>query len=310
MPSDPIPNSLINLGELSKPATVLIEKISNAVGGICQPWQMKRVAKAEAEIAIVKTQTEIQVTGLQRRAMQRFFEEEARHQENIEDITAQALPQLNEGSKPETMENDWISNFFEKSRIVSDKEMQGLWARVLAGEANAPASYSKRTVNFLSDLDKSDARMFAALLGFTVIIGGPTPVVFDSENTIYNSAGVNFSAVNHLESIGLISFNSLSGYQKLGLPEEFLLTYFGAPIPMRIRNEPRNLEIGQVLLTSIGQELAHIVDAHPVDGFLAYLTEKWKAHMPPSSPMPTTPAAAKQVGSTLPAGCKVSSLES
>ena len=78
MPSDPVSNSLINLGELSKPATVFIEKISNAVGGICQPWQMKRVAKAEAEIAITKAQTEIQVTGLQRRAMQRFFEEEAR----------------------------------------------------------------------------------------------------------------------------------------------------------------------------------------------------------------------------------------
>ena len=300
MPSDPVSNSLINLGELSKPATVFIEKISNAVGGICQPWQMKRVAKAEAEIAITKAQTEIQVTGLQRRAMQRFFEEEARHQQNIEDITAQAVPQLDEGSKPETMEDDWISNFFEKSRIVSDKEMQALWARVLAGEANAPASYSKRTVNFLSELDKKDANMFAALLGFTVIIGQPMPVVFDSENAIYNGAGVNFITLRQLESIGLISFDNLSGYQRQGLPEKFLLAYFGAPIPMEMRNEPRNLELGKVLLTSVGQELARIVDARPVDGFLAYLTEKWKAHMPPAPPVPTAPAAAKQVGSTLP----------
>ena len=37
------------------------------------------------------------------------------------------------------MEEDWIANFFDKCRIVSDSEMQSLWARVLAGEANALA---------------------------------------------------------------------------------------------------------------------------------------------------------------------------
>ena len=31
------------------------------------------------------------------------------------------------------MEADWITHFFEKSRIDSDEEMQELWARVLGG---------------------------------------------------------------------------------------------------------------------------------------------------------------------------------
>ena len=44
--------------------------------------------------------------------------------------------------------------------------MQILWARVLAGEANAPGTYSKRTVNLLSDFDKSDAELFTKLCGF------------------------------------------------------------------------------------------------------------------------------------------------
>jgi hypothetical protein len=42
-------NSIINLGELAKPATVLVEKIADAVGGLARPWQIKRVAEAEAE---------------------------------------------------------------------------------------------------------------------------------------------------------------------------------------------------------------------------------------------------------------------
>jgi hypothetical protein len=35
--SDNFESSLINLGELSKPATVLVEKISEAVGGVFKP---------------------------------------------------------------------------------------------------------------------------------------------------------------------------------------------------------------------------------------------------------------------------------
>ena len=88
-------NSIVNLGELSKPADTLIKKISNAVGGIFKPYQIERVAKAEAKADLIKAQTEIQITDLHRRAMCRFVEEEANRQNNIESITAKTLPQLN-----------------------------------------------------------------------------------------------------------------------------------------------------------------------------------------------------------------------
>ena len=41
--------SIIKAGDLSKPANTLIEKIADAVGGYFKPFQIKRVAKAEAE---------------------------------------------------------------------------------------------------------------------------------------------------------------------------------------------------------------------------------------------------------------------
>ena len=51
-------NSLINLGNLSKPADTLIKKVSDAVGGLFAPYQVKRMAKAEAEAAMIKEQSE------------------------------------------------------------------------------------------------------------------------------------------------------------------------------------------------------------------------------------------------------------
>src|SRR5712692_1338799 len=168
-----------NLGDLTKPATVLIEKISDAVGGVFKPFQIVRVAKAEAEAELIHARAQIQVSDLQRRAMQRFLVEEAKRQSNIESITQKALPLLDEKASPQNVEDDWITNFFEKSRIISDEQMQRLWSGVLAGEANSPGTFSKRTVNLLADLDKGDAELFMRLCSFDwVIVDEVVPLVY------------------------------------------------------------------------------------------------------------------------------------
>ena len=194
-------NPLANIGDLTKPATVLIEKISDAVGGIFKPYQLVRVAKAEAEAERIRAEAQIQITDLQRRAMYRFLQEEARKQANIEGITQRALPLLEDHASPENVANDWITNFFDKSRIVSDEEMQQLWSRVLAGEANSPGAFSRKTVNLLADLDKGDAELFTKLCGFGWMIGNVVPLIFDVEAPIYNGQGINFNSVSHLESL-------------------------------------------------------------------------------------------------------------
>ena len=121
-----ISNALINFGDLAKPANTLIEKISDAGVGIAAPGQIKRVAKAEAEATVIKAEAEakvavieghaqIEITDLHRRAARRWIEEEAQQQQNMEDVTAKALPLLNENADPNSMDNDWIVNFFDKS---------------------------------------------------------------------------------------------------------------------------------------------------------------------------------------------------
>lgn len=274
-------NSLINLGDISKPADTLIKKVSKAVGGVFEPYQIKRVAKAKAEAAVIMAQTEIQITELHRRAMHRFIEEEAQKQKNIEDITSQAIPHLAERTDAEKMDDDWVTNFFDKSRIVSDNEMQGLWARVLAGEANIPGTYSKRTVNYLGDLDKADADLFSKLCGFGWAIGIVVPLIFDVKAEIYGKHGINFNTLIHLESIGLIQFDNLAGFTRLELPKKFPVFYYCQPLLLEMKNETNNeLELGHVLLTKVGQELAPICGSKPVEGFMEYVKERWKANLP------------------------------
>lgn len=278
--SDGTSNSIVSFGDLAKPADTLIKKVSKAVGGIFSPYQIKRIAKAEAEAAIIRTEAGIQITDLHRRAMHRFIEEEAQRQNNIELIANKALPQLEAASDASKMEGDWVTNFFDKSRIVSDSEMQDLWARVLAGEANAPGSYSKRTVNFLGGLDKADAELFSKLCGFGWVIGNVVPLMFDVQAEIYNQHGVDFNSLSHLESIGLIKFNNLGEFTRLKLPKQVNVFYYGTPLLLEMPNDSENqLEVGNVMLTKTGQELAPICNSRSVPGFFDYVKEKWSRYL-------------------------------
>ena len=195
------------------------------------PWQIKRVAEAKieaahsaAEVAHIEAHSEIEVADLRQRAAQRRIEEDTRHQKNMEGITAKAIPHLNEEAKPDAMEDDWVANFFDKCRTVSDSDMQSLWARVLASEANAPSTYSKRTVNFIAELDKSEAELFTKLCGFGWQIDDFIPLVFDEKAEIYNRHGINLDTWQiTLRVLGLFNFNLLVSCGPI-FPKDFLRT--------------------------------------------------------------------------------------
>jgi hypothetical protein len=270
--------SLAPLGDLSKPANTLIEKISDAIGGIFKPSQIRRVARAEADADMIHAATQIEITELQRRALHRFILEEARKQDNIESITSKALPEVSAEATPESVEDDWIVNFFDKCRLISDEQMQTLWARVLSGEANSPGQFSKRTVDLLASLDKADADAFTKLCSFAFFIGDVVPLIYDVEAEIYKDHGINFTVLTHLDSIGLLRFDALAGFVRRGFAQKGFTHYYGQRVWIEFQQPANNtLDLGHVLLTKTGQQLAPICGSAARDGFVEYVREKWRA---------------------------------
>ena len=272
-------NSPINLGDLTKPVNTLVEKVSNAVGILYEPRRIRKAAEAEVDAAITKAQAEIEITDFQRRAAQRRIVEDMRHQKHMEDIIDKAIPHVDENAAPENMDDDWITNLFEKCRIVSDAEMQSLWARVLATEANTPGTLSKRTVNFLSDFDKNDAELFTAFCGFCWEVETITPLVVDFNAEIYNKHGIYFDTLNHLDAIGVIRFDS-SSLRLKKVPR--VMSYYGKRLDLIIPEGiiDAGFYIGYALLTPIGQELFLICGSQPVDGFYEYVKEQLNIYLP------------------------------
>lgn len=193
----------------------------------------------------------------------------------MENITGLALPLLNEDARPDSMEDDWIVNFLAKGRIVSNEEMQTLWARILAGEANAPGSYSKRTVNILSDFDKSDAELFGVLCGFVWRFSeDPQPLVFNYRDSIYRDHGLKYHDLQHLESVGLISFNDRSYAFHFFEGENPVISYYGRSLTLDASHIGTDFSVGHVLLTRFGAELVGICGGEEVQGFYKYALDQ------------------------------------
>lgn len=296
-------------------AVALINKIGDACGWLAAPHQVGRMAKAEAEAAKIRAaldievddlkrraalmaeanaiaakiraESDIEIAALRQRAALRSVAEEMTRQANMESIIWKALPHLTGDASPGNMGNDWVVNFFDRCRNVSDDEMQELWARLLAGEANNPGSFSRRAVNLMADLDTELARLFATYCRFVVQIGGGhTPVIILDEQrdlpAIYTENGMDYNALVELSSIGLITLGFVSSlpmtveHPIIEMPESVTLTYGGQSARLLCPNG--RITTGFAIFTPVAEQLASLcLPAEPIDGLFEFVCEHWEA---------------------------------
>ncbi|TGK38486.1 DUF2806 domain-containing protein [Leptospira gomenensis] len=269
-------SNMINLGEVSKPVTVLIEKISNAVGIIYEPTRIRRNARAEADALKIRATAEVEMHDIQKRAIERLIGEEVKRQENIEAIIDKAIPEIKESAEPENIDQDWLMNFFDKAKLITTEEMQSLWSKVLSSESNKPGSFSKRTVNFLSSLEKKDAELFTRLMSFSINLSPRRVFIYNEYDEEVKQCGILYSHLAHLETIGLIKYSSI-GFSINIMLDSIPIPYFEKLMFMDFPTDQlRNFDLGKVVLTETGLELSRICYSIPNDTAIDYLLKKWQ----------------------------------
>ena len=275
--------SLMHIDIDGKAAETLIKESSRGVEGLYRPRQILKLAKANAAAALIAAKSEIEISEIRQRAWYRLKGEAIREQHNLEKIAARTTPLLSEGATADALDDDWFANFRNHARLVSSEEMQGVWARVLAGEINRPGTFSRRAINALVDLDQRDCNLFTKLCGFCwCIIDQNIPLIYNTEDAIYADRGLHYGVLNHLENIGLISINSEGFIRTINKPAN--ADYFGEEFtlsPPEIQHH--NFALGKVILTKVGAELAPIAGAEPLPGFKDYVLHRWKDIVTPIS---------------------------
>lgn len=253
-----------------------LEKISRFIGIGYEPNRRRRDARSIVDsVEILGEIDESSLSGIQLRAVNRILNEGVAEQENIEHIAAGAHEELKPDAKPEEIEDDWLSDFFQKARNISDQEMSGMWSRVLAGEANNPGAFSKRTVATLYEMSKFDAHLFSRIAQYTLSLHGH-PFVFHNDPP---KGCPTFLEMQHLDAIGLIQFNSLSGYTNKGRLGEIGLVFPNGTIVARKTtggNESVQLNVGSILYTETGLQLNRIARAKPYNAMADYTKRQFE----------------------------------
>ncbi len=288
--------------EALKPAArILVERIT---GVLTEPLRIRRIAKAEAdamkiiskgeaEAETIKVKSEIEISELRYRALQRFCSEEMIMQVNLEETINKAIGGIHEDAKPQEMDQDWIFNYLVSCKMVSDSKMQDLWAKILAGEANEPGSFSKRTVNYMKDISKNDAELIESLCNFTWVVNDEdmhsVPLILEPHNysEIYTKNNIDFWKIKYLEEIDIVevimsSFAPNPWKMKVYPSGNNHITYHGREIKLRIPEQEsryddgiHRISLGFVRFTSLGEQLLKICNIKPIDGFYEYVEKKW-----------------------------------
>ena len=251
-------------------------------------------AEAEAEAAKIRAQTAAAVSKIEAQSiietdeMLRSGDCLAEWQQrNKTSIFRKA-----EGMKPpgdkqnfRNMNKDWVADYLDKCQNYSDEEMQSLWAKILAGEADKPGSFSKSTVDAIAKLSKEDALLFAHFCQFVWTIddddGDGRPLIYSTDDDVYNVGRHIFEMVKHLDYLRLVSYSS-GGYVNMFRASAVPLAYHGVNVHLDVLQEQSGerkgwhvVDVGRAKFTEAGEQLYRICEVQKNDAFFQYTVEEW-----------------------------------
>ncbi len=253
--------SLVNLDGISEIAKELLEKITGAIGWLATRETPNRIA--------VQTYIEEIQHGEQNPLVKAALISNAKkiikEYSNQHNIVRYAIENIREKAQPAKVDDDWISQFMDKARLVSDTDFQMIWGRILAEECNDPGIVPRSLLHILEQMDKNDAERFVKLCSFAVRSKNEQhymPVYLAAHRDYYAEKGVNYSALVDLCALGLIEMNM--GY----INTEYKTTCSDVPIEIcyfdkhfSMPEDVKEVPIGNVIFTKSGQALCRVIEA-------------------------------------------------
>tara|TARA_R110001592_G_scaffold63789_7_gene195694 strand:+ start:10623 stop:11522 length:900 start_codon:yes stop_codon:yes gene_type:complete len=215
-----------------------------------------------------------------------------RKQENIEAIMEKTFTFCENKSIDKRPDLDWFNRYITLAENVSNKTMQDLWAKILAGELSRPGLYSLKALKVFRDMSIVDAKLLAKACSLAVkdlskknirIISGtyqqPGMLNFfnkDRQQHINLSHfGLNYADILSLADNHLI-FKQESESSMMASGETLNFYYNG--LPLKLSSKKTNIALQFYKFTSIGSELANLIIDKPNDDFFDALKLQLNHH--------------------------------
>lgn len=262
-----------DLTGLSKPLTKLLETIGGGFSKLYAPRLKRKMADANAyEIKLISNTLKdvdnviveynngnilISNKELLERTYNRTLNQEIYRQENIESIIEKSYKELENETEAsdEPVDKYWLTRFFNIAQDISDEYVQGLWAKILAGEVKQPNSFSFRTLETLKNVSYSEAQLFSELSQF-LFYSKPNDYILFSNTELLNKYKFPFSNIMILQDAGLISSNTMI---QLSFNRESF-NIMNNNIIALINNEKSNFQLPIMSLTTVGIQILSLIE--------------------------------------------------
>lgn len=300
-----------DLTGLSKPLTKLVEVMAAGVGAIARPYLVKRDADArayeietvaralssaglpegryeEGRVIIAASNSDasgqLAETPVGERVVARLAHQEARRQQNIEQISQRAAEELKDikadDVSSEPVDDDWASRFFTVAQDVSSEQMQILWGKILAGEVASPNSYSLRTLELVRNLSANEALLFEKLAKNRFDQPNDCFLINpDRHKFLADTLGITFQDILLLREAGLLVTNDFLSISFPPTPQAHNVVFEHGPMVVwaEIPADKKPKDLGIVGFTSPGYQLSRIVPVVPNEDCVTKLAASIKS---------------------------------
>lgn len=165
---------------------------------------------------------------------------------------------------------DWLMRFFDAVGNISDKDLQQLWAKVLAGEIAEPKTCSLRTLDMIRNMSSEEAEIFSHLCKYVMRSGNSYYIdsigfMSDEEGTNRCKAYIEKQGLSYEGSIvPLVEAGAFSTDHDLAiyLHKDIALAMYNKKITgmvMKYGEEPSLFQRDAYWLTASGRELFHTI---------------------------------------------------
>ncbi|GAA6204692.1 MULTISPECIES: TIGR03899 family protein [Thalassotalea] len=211
-----------------------------------------------------------------------------RKQQNLEHIIQRAIQYCSDEEVADRADQDWFNNFINLAEDVSNKTMQDLWAKILAGEISSPGSFSLKSLQAFKTMSINEAKLLAKACAIAIkdqsnksmrIISGAsqTPGLFnffskDREHRINLSPfGLSYAELLTLADNHLI-FIQETETAPIAAGENISFVFNG--INLSLKANKNNSLLTFYKFTPIGTELAQLIADNPEKKYLHLLKQE------------------------------------
>lgn len=259
--------NLVDLKPIADVINTLIEKLSNACG-----WIVAR--QTPERIAVDTLISDIQKSNLDpvnKAVLISQAKKIIREQTNQKAVLDNALTSLKETAAPEKIDPDWLGQFGDKVRFVSDETFRFIWGKILAQECNEPDSIPKSLLHILEQMDKEDAECFTKLCEYTMKAYDAKgnlidyfPIIIQKKDEKAYLYGINYEKLTNLHALGLINFQSGG----ISVFTSTIRTFRYGEEEYNLPDDVELLNIGEVSYTKPGLALCRSVNVELHKDFL------------------------------------------